>query len=77
MPITTAVSNAIASGQPMDQVRDLAAASGYRPMQHMALELVAEGKTSMDEVRRKVSFDLATEIRPIAEAAEGPLRIAS
>ncbi len=77
MPITTAVSNAIASQVPMDAVRDLATASGYRPMQYMALELVSGGKTSMDEVRRKVSFDLAAEIRPIAETVEIPLRIAS
>ncbi|MCO5296356.1 MAG: GspE/PulE family protein [Fimbriimonadaceae bacterium] len=69
LPVTRDVAHAIASRVPMDTVRELAVANGYEPMQRMALEMVASGVTSLEEIRRKVSFDLDSEILSIANAA--------
>lgn len=76
LPVTRDVAHAIATRVPMDIVRELAIANGYEPMQRMALERVASGTTSLEEIRRKVSFDLDSEILSIANATIPALRAA-
>lgn len=76
LPVTRDVAHGIATRMPMDSIRDLATANGYEPMQRMALEMVAAGTTSLEEIRRKVSFDLDSEILSIANAPAPFLRAA-
>lgn len=57
MPITSDVASAIARHDSMDSIRELAAATGYQPMQEAAMQLVLAGLTTVEESRRHVFFD--------------------
>lgn len=57
MPVTSEVSRAIANRESMDVIREIASASGYRPMQESAMGLVLAGETTIEEARRNVFFD--------------------
>ncbi|MBN9502882.1 MAG: hypothetical protein BGO01_20340 [Armatimonadetes bacterium 55-13] len=60
LPVTSEVANSIARQDSMDHVRELAAATGYSPMQDAAMRLVLEGLTTVEEARRHVFFDSFT-----------------
>lgn len=70
MPVDGAVSEAIASQAPIGHIRRLASHAGYRPMLADALFRVAEGETSIAEVKRMVSWDRA-ELETDSQQAPG------
>jgi type IV pilus assembly protein PilB len=57
MPVTSDVASAIARQESMDSIREIAAATGYEPMQDSAMRLVLAGVTTVEEARRHVFFD--------------------
>lgn len=57
LPVNSAMQRMIAAGAPVDQLLAEATKVGYVPMQTDALERVASGMTSFDEVARVVFLD--------------------
>ncbi len=57
LPVVPEVQALIAERAPMVEVRAAGIRHGYRPMQRRALEMVAVGKTSMEEAARVVFLD--------------------
>jgi type IV pilus assembly protein PilB len=57
MPVTPPVARLIAGRADIDSVASAASEDGYAPMQDRALEMVASGRTSLDEARRVVFLD--------------------
>ena len=70
LPVVPEIQALIADRAPMVEVRAAGARHGYRPMQRRALEMVASGKTSIEEASRVVFLDAAY-------AQTSPLRIAA
>ncbi len=70
LPVVPELQALIADRAPMVELRAAGARHGYRPMQRRALEMVAAGKTSMEEASRVVFLDAAY-------ANTSPLRIAA
>lgn len=59
LPVVPEVQALIAERAPMSEVRAAGARHGYRPMQFRALEMVAKGRTSLEEASRVVFLDAA------------------
>jgi type IV pilus assembly protein PilB len=59
MPVTPTVARLIGAHESLESVVDAAGPQGYEPMQARALEMVLQGKTSLDEARRVVFLDAA------------------
>jgi len=57
MPVMGAVSEAIAARQTLEQIKEAAVASGYKPMQHAAMMMVLNGETTVEEARRHVYLE--------------------
>ena len=57
LPVVPEVQALIAERAPMAEVRSAGVRHGYRPMQRRALEMVAAGKTSLEEASRVVFLD--------------------
>jgi type IV pilus assembly protein PilB len=58
MPVTQDIAHLIACKAPIDQVREVAVQFGYITMQEDAARRVLNGTTTLEEVRRVISFDL-------------------
>ncbi len=54
LEIDQALESAIGSGQPVEAIRTLAVERGFRGMAHDALQMVAEGQTTLAEVARNI-----------------------
>ncbi len=59
LPVVPELQALIADRAPMVEVRAAGERHGYRPMQRRALEMVAAGKTTMEEASRVVFLDAA------------------
>ncbi len=70
LPVVPELQALIADRAPMVELRAAGARHGYRPMQNRALNMVATGRTSMEEASRVVFLDAAY-------AQTAPLRIAA
>ena len=57
LPVVPEIQALIAERAPMSEVRAAGVRHGYRPMQRRALEMVASGRTSMEEAARVVFLD--------------------
>ncbi len=57
LPVVPEIQALIAERAPMVEVRSAGVRHGYRPMQRRALEMVAGGKTSLEEASRVVFLD--------------------
>ena len=57
LPVTPDVAGAIADRRPMPEVRAIAGAHGYEPLQVDAMRRVLEGRTSLSEAKRHVFFE--------------------
>ncbi|RMG09775.1 MAG: type II/IV secretion system protein [Planctomycetota bacterium] len=55
LDVRPAIEAAIGNGKPVDAIRELAVAEGFRPLLAHALERVARGETSLAEVARRVA----------------------
>jgi type IV pilus assembly protein PilB len=56
LEISAALSQMIANRSPLPEVRREALQAGFRPIHQHALQLIEEGMTSLEEVRKKVKF---------------------
>jgi type IV pilus assembly protein PilB len=70
LPVVPELQALIADRAPMVELRSAGARHGYRPMQRRALEMIAAGKTSIEEASRVVFLDASY-------ASSAPLRIAA
>jgi type IV pilus assembly protein PilB len=69
MPVTAEVARAISNHESLDVIREVAAASGYRPMQHAAMAMVIAGETTLAEASRHVYFDSFASSKPALRLA--------
>jgi type IV pilus assembly protein PilB len=66
MPVTPAMAGMIAERATLDSLRE---AAGFVSMQSEALEMVLDGRTSLDEAQRMVFFEIGASEKAVARAA--------